>query len=301
MEVLRTPDERFADLPGFGYAPHYREWGGMRLAHVDEGAGPPVVLLHGQPTWSFLFRGTIDRLVAHGLRAIAPDLPGFGRSDKPADEDWYSFDRHVDALASLLEELDLRDVTLVMHDWGGPLGLRLAALEAPERIGRLVALDTVVIGGQPMGEEWEWFRDQVAARPDFPVGRIVRMGCWERPGREVAAAYDAPFPDARHKAGVRAFPRLVPLQGDHATAGPVAATLAALRGDRRPALLLWGAEDPIFPRERFAPQLAQVLPNAGPVRVLEGAGHFLPEDRGAALADEIVSWHRATAGTTTPS
>jgi haloalkane dehalogenase len=289
MEVLRTPEDRFAGLPGFPYAARTMEWEGLRLAHVDEGEGPPVVLLHGQPTWSFLFRSTIARLVERGFRAIAPDLPGFGRSDKPADQAWYSFARHVDSLRALLEALDLRDVTLVMHDWGGAMGVRLAAVEAPERIARLVALDTSVVAGRELGEEWQWFADLVAARDVFPVGRIVRMGCAERPSRAVVAAYDAPFPDERHKAGVRAFPDLVPVPGETVTRPQMDEAVAALRGDRRPALLLWGEADPIFPVARHGPELEEVLPQAGPVRVLPGTGHFLPEERGAELADAVAA------------
>jgi haloalkane dehalogenase len=288
MEVLRTPEARFAGLPDFPYAARTREWDGLRLAHVDEGEGPPVVLLHGQPTWSFLFRHAIARLVASGFRAIAPDLPGFGRSDKPDDPGWYTFARHGASLRALLEELDLRDVTLVMHDWGGPMGVRLAAVEAPERIARLVALDTSVVAGRELGEEWQWFADLVASREVFPVGRLVRMGCAERPSRAVVAAYDAPFPEERFKAGVRAFPDLVPVPGETVTRPQMDEAVAAQRGDTRPALLLWGEEDPIFPVARHGLELEAVLPQAGPVRVLPGTGHFLPEERGAELADAVA-------------
>jgi haloalkane dehalogenase len=288
MEALRTPGWRFADLPGFPYAARTRDWDGLRLAHVDEGEGPPVVLLHGQPTWSYLFRDVIARLVACGFRAIAPDLPGFGRSDKPVDPGWYSFARHVASLRALLETLDLRDVTLVMHDWGGPMGVRLATVEAPERIARLVALDTSIVPGRELGEEWQWFRGLVASREVFPVGRLVRMGCAERPAKAVVAAYDAPFPDERFKAGVRAFPALVPVPGETVTRPQMDEAVAALRGDARPALLLWGEADPIFPVVRHGPELEEILPQAGPVRVFPGTGHFLPEERGAEIADAVA-------------
>jgi haloalkane dehalogenase len=132
--VFRTPDERFENLPGFPYEPHYREWRGMRLAHIDEGEGPPIVMLHGEPTWSFLYRKVMEPLLYGGYRCIAPDLPGFGRSDKPTEEDWYSYEEHTASIVSLLEELDLQDITLVMQDWGGPIGLRVATMELPERV-----------------------------------------------------------------------------------------------------------------------------------------------------------------------
>jgi haloalkane dehalogenase len=293
VEVLRTPEDRFAALPGFPYEPWFHEWRGLRLARVDEGSGPPVVMLHGQPTWSYLFRKAIPPLVEAGYRCIAPDLPGFGRSDKPLDEDWYSYDRHTGALRSLFEELDLRDVTLLMHDWGGPLGARLAGTEVPERIARLVAMDTFgLTGEQRMGEGWEWFRDMVASRDDFPVGRMVRLGAKTRPGKDVAAAYDAPFPDARSKAGVRAFPRLIPLTPDAPGAAAGRAARDALRGDGRPTLLLWAEDDPIFPFEEVGHQLAELFPGGGEPRVVEGAGHFLPEDRGELLGSAVADWLR---------
>lgn len=291
VEVLRTPEERFAELPGFPYEPHYHEWEGIRLAHVDVGEGSPVVLLHGQPTYSYLFRKTIATLVGAGFRCVAPDLPGFGRSDKPDDDGWYSYDRHTAALRSLFEELDLRDVTLVMHDWGGPLGARLAGVEIPERVARLVAMDTLPLTGeQRMGEGWEWFRDLVAAREDFPVGRTIRMGAKPRPGRDVAAAYDAPFPDARFKAGVRAFPRLIPLSPDAPGAAAGREARDALASDTRPTLLLYAEDDPIFPLEDVGHQLTELFPAGGDPIVVEGSGHFLPEDRGEVLGETVADW-----------
>jgi haloalkane dehalogenase len=291
-EVFRTPDERFDGLPAPAYEPRYRDWDGLRLAHVDVGEGRPIVMLHGQPTWSYLFRRPIERLSAAGWRCVAPDLPGFGRSDKPLDAGWYSFDRHVAAVGSLLERLDLTDVTLLMHDWGGPIGLRVATTPGlRERVTRLAAVDAPLLTGeQDPGESWRIFRDLVAARDELPIGRVVRMGCRERLPREVLAAYDAPFPDGASQAGVRAFPRMVPV----APAGPVARAgqeiVAALRGDERPALLMWAESDPIFPREQFAGALAAALPRGGDVVLLEGAGHFVPEDRGEELAELLASW-----------
>jgi haloalkane dehalogenase len=294
-DVFRTPDERFDGLPGLEWEPEYREWDGLRLAHLDEGGGgggETVVMLHGEPTWSYLLRKVMPPLLEAGHRCIAPDLPGFGRSDKPLDAGWYSFDRHAAAVGSLLERLDLTDVTLLMHDWGGPIGLRVATTPGlRERVTRLAAVDAPLLTGeQDPGESWRIFRDLVAARDELPIGRVVRMGCRERLPREVLAAYDAPFPDGASQAGVRAFPRMVPV----APAGPVARAgreiVAALRGDERPALLMWAESDPIFPREQFAGALAAALPRGGDVVLLEGAGHFVPEDRGEELAELLASW-----------
>jgi len=189
-EVYRTPDERFADLPDFDYEPHYREVDGLRLAHLDEGDGPPVVFLHGEPTWSFLWRHVFPPVRDAGFRCVIPDLPGFGRSDKPTDDSWYSYDRHTEAVARLLEDLDLRDVTMVVHDWGGPIGLRVS-VEHPDRVSRMVLMDTgVFTGRQPMTDAWHQFKDYVVRTPDVPTGFLVRLGCATDPGDEVAAAYE---------------------------------------------------------------------------------------------------------------
>jgi haloalkane dehalogenase len=231
-EAVRTPEERFDGLPDFGFRPRYREALGLRLAHLDEGAGPPVLFLHGEPTWSFLWRRVLPPVLEAGFRCVVPDLPGFGRSDKPVDQAWYTFDRHTEALAGLLADQDLRDATLVAHDWGGPLGLRLA-VEQPGRFGRLVLMDTgVFTGHQRMSEAWLRFRDYVARTEDLPVGWLVRRGCLQDPGDQVAAAYDAPFPEPAAKAGARAFPALIPLTPDAPGAAAGRRTLAGLRGAR---------------------------------------------------------------------
>src|SRR5512135_2036868 len=199
-DAVRTPDELLQELPGFPFEPHYRSAGGLRLAHIDAGDGPPVILFHGEPTWSFLWRKVIPPVREAGYRCIAPDLPGFGRSDKPMDIAWYSYDRHVAMMAPLLDELDLRGATAVVHDWGGPIGLRLA-VEHPERIARLVILDTgLFTGHQRMTDAWIAFRDFVDRTEDLPVGMLVRGACKTDPGDGVIAAYDAPYPDAPSKA-----------------------------------------------------------------------------------------------------
>jgi haloalkane dehalogenase len=213
-DAIRTPDEVLQGLPDFLFEPHYREVDGLRLAHLDEGEGAPVIFMHGEPTWSFLWRRVIGPVLDAGFRCLAPDLPGFGRSDKPTDISWYSYDRHVAMAATLLEELDLHGATVVVHDWGGPIGLRLA-VEHRERIDRLVILDTGVLNGRrKMTDAWFAFRDFVQRTEDLPVGMLVRGACKNDPGDEVIAAYDAPYPNAASKAGARAFPLLIPLTTD---------------------------------------------------------------------------------------
>ena len=209
-DIVRTPEEAFANLPDYPFAPHYRDIDGLRLAHIDEGEGAPVLFMHGEPTWSFLWRHLIPPVRDAGYRCIVPDMVGFGRSDKPTDIGWYSYERHVALAGSILEDLDLRDTTIVVHDWGGPIGLRLA-VDHPERIERIVTLDTgPFTGRQRRTDAWLAFRDFVARTEDLPIGMLVRGGCHSDPGDEVIAAYDAPYPDAPSKAGARAFPELDP-------------------------------------------------------------------------------------------
>jgi haloalkane dehalogenase len=288
VDFARTPDDALHGLPDFPCTAHYREHEGLRLAHVDEGEGRPVLLLHGEPTWSFLWRKVIPPIRDSGARCIAPDLPGFGRSDKPTDIDWYSYDRHTAAIAALLDELDLRDVTIVVHDWGGPIGLRVA-VEHAERISRLVILDTgLFTGAQRMTDAWLAFHDFVARTEDLPIGMLVRGACAQDPGEHVIAAYDAPFPDVASKAGARAFPLLIPQTPDAPGAAAGARVLAALRDDRRPTLMLWGAEDPVLPLatgERFAAAIGREPP-----RAIEGASHFLQEDAGEQIGSLVAEW-----------
>jgi haloalkane dehalogenase len=287
-DAIRTPDVLLEGLPEFPWRPRFREWDGLRLAHVDEGDGPPVVFWHGEPTWSFLWRKVAPPVLEAGYRAILPDLPGFGRSDKPVDEDWYSYDRHVAAAKALVEDLDLRGATFVVHDWGGPIGLRVA-VELAERVDRLVMMDTgVFTGEQPMSDNWHRFREFVERVDELPVSLLVRRACATDPGDAVAAAYDAPFPNEESKAGARAFPAILPLRPDDAGAEAGRRTLAALRGDARPALLLWGDSDPVLPvqaGEALAGALGWPAPH-----VVEGAGHFLQEDQGALVGSLIADW-----------
>ena len=288
MDAVRTPGEMLEGLPDFPYAPRHRDWDGLRLAHRDEGDGPPVVMFHGEPTWSFLWRKVMPPVLEAGHRCIVPDLPGFGASDKPTDLGWYSYDRHVAAMAALLEELDVRGATAVVHDWGGPIGLRLA-VEHPDRIDRLVIMDTgLFTGRQRMSDAWMAFRDFVERTEDLPVGMLVRRACHRDPGDEVAAAYEAPFPSQASKAGTRAFPLMLPLSPDAPGAAAGQRVLEALAADRRPTLMLWAEHDPVLTletAERFAAAIGREPP-----RVVPEASHFLQEDQGPEIGRLIAEW-----------
>ena len=293
-DVVRTPDERFAGLPGWPYAPRYREReDGLRLAYVDEGPrdARAVVLSHGQPTWGYLWRKVAPPLLAAGLRVVVPDHLGFGRSDKPVDPGAYSYADHAANLAALLDHLDLEDAAMVVHDWGGPIGLR-AAVERPQRVGRLAIMDSGLLSGrQRMGDTWLAFRDHVRRTPELPVGQLVAAGCHRPPPAEVAAAYDAPFDGPRSQGGVHAFPELVPTDLDHPEAADHRRVWDAVAADERPLLALWAEHDVVFPLRRGRRFLATI--GAPEPVVIEGAGHFLQEDRGPAIAGEIAGWLQA--------
>jgi haloalkane dehalogenase len=263
----------------------------MRLAHLDEGDGSPIVMLHGEPTWSFLYRKVMAPLLAAGHRCIVPDLPGFGRSDKPLDERWYSYDKFTAATASLLETLDLRDVTLVMQDWGGPIGLRVATTVLPERVGRLVAMDTGVFDGrQSMSDGWHRFRQFVERTPDLPIGVLIRGGCKLQPAEEVVRAYEAPFPDQSSKAGPRVFPELIPLTPDAPGAAEGRAVMEALSRESRPTLVLWADSDPALPLEPVGRLVQQLIPSADALTVVADAGHYVQEDQGERVGALIAEW-----------
>jgi haloalkane dehalogenase len=287
-DAIRTPDELLDGLPEFSFQPRFRTYDGLRLAHLDEGVGAPVLFVHGEPSWSFLWRKVIPPVRDAGYRCIAPDLPGFGRSDKPVDIDWYSYDRHTAAVAALAEDLDLNGATVVVHDWGGPIGLRLA-VEHPERVERLVILDTgLFTGHQPMSEAWMRFRAFVERTEDLPVSLLVRRGCFTDPGDEIALAYDAPFPNAASKAGARAFPLILPISPEMPGGEAGQRVLDALRSDQRPTLILWGESDPVLPLEtgeRFAAALGTRIDH-----VIADAGHFLQEDAGPQIGALIADW-----------
>jgi haloalkane dehalogenase len=291
-DAVRTPEERLEGLPDFRWQPRYHDWDGLRLAHLDEGEGDPILLLHGEPTWSFLWRKVIPPLLEAGHRCVAPDLPGFGRSDKPTDIDWYSYDRHTEAVTDLAEALDLTGLTLVLHDWGGPIGLRFAA-EQPGRVARLVAMDTgFFTGHQRMTDAWLRFRAFVERTEDLPVSLLVRRACKTDPGDEIAAAYDAPFPTPESKAGARAFPRMLPLEPDAPEAAAGQRTLAALRESSPLALILWADSDPVLPPETGR-RVAEAVGWPEPEEVPD-ASHFLQEDQGELIGRRIAEWLAAS-------
>jgi haloalkane dehalogenase len=289
--ILRTPNKLITGVPDFPFKPRYRQHAGLRLAHVDEGKGPPVVFIHGEPTWSFLWRKVIPPVRDAGFRCIAPDLPGFGRSDKPLDVGWYSYDRHTASLAALFADLKLRDATIVAHDWGGPIGLRLA-VEQPDRVGRMVMLNTgLFTGHQRMTDSWMAFRELARSSADLPVAFLIRAGCKREPAPDVTAAYEAPFPDEAAKAGARAFPLILPLSPQMNGAGTGQHVLEALSADRRPKLIIWGEADPILPLDvgwRFARAIGAQIDH-----VIPGAGHFVQEDAGPQVGRLISTWLKA--------
>jgi haloalkane dehalogenase len=289
VDAVRTPEERFAALPAdFPWEPRYLDWEGLRLARIDEGEGSPVVLFHGEPTWSLLWRRVMPPLLAAGHRCIASDMPGFGRSDKPTDLEWYSYDRHVDAATHVLDELGVRDATFVVHDWGGPIGMRVAA-ERPNLCARLVVMDTGVFSGrQRMTDAWIAFRDFVARTEDLPISMLVRGACATDPGDEVAAAYDAPFPTPGSKAGARAFPLMLPTSPGDPGAAEGERTAEAIAARDIPSLCLWADSDPIIPLESGR-AVAERL-GLTPPETIEGASHFLQEDQGERIGRRIAAW-----------
>jgi haloalkane dehalogenase len=262
------------------------------MHYVDEGEGAPVLLLHGEPTWSYLYRKVIPE-VARVARCIAPDYLGFGRSDKPVENEWYSYDAHTASLERVVDELDLRDLTVVMQDWGGPLGMRLA-VQRPDRISRLVVMNTGIFSGRPPSDTWLRFRDLVRRTgTDFQPGQLVRITCTTELPDDVAAAYDAPFPTPESKTGVLMFPEQVPTEPDHPSARTMLEVREQLRSWDRPALVFFGDSDPIF-SPRVAERIAELIPGAELQEPIAGAGHFLQEDAGEEVGQRIAAWLKST-------
>ena len=290
MDAYRTPDERFAGFPGYRFEPSYLELDGLRMHYVHKGSGDPVLLLHGEPTWSFLYRTMVPPLAAVA-RVVAPDYFGFGRSDKPTRLEDYSYDFHYSSIEGLADELDLRDTTVVVQDWGGPIGLRLA-VERPDRVGRLVILNTGVGAGRAPSPEWLRFRDFVRrVGADLVPSQLVRISARTEIDDAILAGYDAPFPTPESKAGVLAFPELVPTELDHPSAAKMLAVRDALGRWERPALVLFSDSDPIF-TPAAAERLASRIPGAGPAEIVTGAGHFLQEEKGEEIAERVVRFLR---------
>jgi len=290
--VLRTPEDRFQNLPAFPYAPKYTEVEGLRMAYVEHGAGDPILLLHGEPTWSYLYRHMIPPLSQIG-RAIAPDLIGFGRSDKPVAANAYSYKSHGRWLRAFVEMLDLRNITMVCQDWGGLLGLRLLS-QIPERFARLVAMNTGISGGQDATEafiRWRRFSQRV---PEFDLAMLMRNSLTRKKlSEQEAAAYQAPFPSRAYQMGARVFPRLVPIRSDHPGAYENRVAIAKLQTLDLPVLLPWGDQDAITLPWRST--LQKLFRNAAPPIDIAGAGHFVQEDAGEEVATHIVNWMKGKA------
>ena len=302
MKTLRTPDPRFVGLPGYDFAPAYAEiadseGGTLRVHYVREGdpSAPVVLLMHGEPSWSYLYRTMIPVLTGAGLQIVAPDLVGFGRSDKPTERSDYTFARHVEWMRELLfDKLALRDVTLVCQDWGGLIGLRLVG-EHPDRFARVVAANTFLpTGDTDPGEAffaWQRFSQEV---DEFPTGVIVGGGCVKPMAPDVQAAYDAPFPDESYKAGARQFPMLVPSRPDDPAHDANVAAWVSLAAFDRPFLCAFSDGDPITRgadrtlKEKIAGAQGQ------PHTTIAGGGHFLQEDCGEELAKVVVAFVAAT-------
>jgi len=286
MEVFRTPDERFEALPDYSFGPHYVDQNGLRMHYLDQGSGDPVLLLHGEPTWAFLYRKMIPAISAVA-RTLAPDYFGFGRSDKPTRIEDYSYDFHYESIERFADELDLRETTLVVHDWSGPIGLRLA-VEHPDRVARIVILNTGIGAGRAPSEEWLRFRDFVRrVGTDLVPGQLIRISAVTALRDEVVEAYNAPFPTPESKAGVVAFPELVPTELEHPSAAKMLEVRAALEQWEKPTLVLFSDSDPIFSTVA-GEHMASRIPGAGPAEIVTGAGHFLQEEKGEEIADRIV-------------
>jgi haloalkane dehalogenase len=301
MEFLRTPDSRFADLPGYAFSPNYlmvddSEGGQLRVHYLDEGPADadPVLLMHGEPSWSYLYRKMIPILVAAGHRVIAPDLVGFGRSDKPSRREDYSYQRHVDWMQALLDQLQLERITLICQDWGGLIGLRLVA-ENPGRFARVVAANTMLpTGDHAPGEafsNWQKFSQEV---PVFPAGGVLKGGTVTPLPQAVIDAYDAPYPDERYKEGARQFPLLVPITPDDPASEKNRAAWQVLGQWQKPFLTAFSDSDPITAGgDKLMHKLIPGTRGQAHTTIV-GAGHFLQEDQGERLAEVVVTFIAAT-------
>ncbi len=293
MKTLRTPDERFKNLPGFPFEPHYTEVRGLRIHYLDEGRGDPILCLHGEPSWCYLYRKMVPILVREH-RVVAPDLVGFGRSDKPVDRADYTYAMHHDVMADFIQTLDLKRITLVCQDWGGLIGLPLA-VEMQDRFARLVIMNTGLPTGDPPQTEaakksaaafaaWRSFAEHA---PDLPVGFIIRGATKSQPSQEILAAYEAPFPDATYKAGAAKFPLLVPVAPEDEAAPAMRRTREALKNWTKPALVMFSDSDPITAGgDEF---FRRTIPSAKqePEVTIRDAAHFLQEDKGEEIAEQV--------------
>lgn len=288
-EVFRTEDSRFDKLPGYEFTPNYLDVDGLRMHYLDEGprAGTPVVCFHGEPSWAYLYRKMVRPLVDAGHRVIVPDYAGFGRSDKPTDRRWYTYDRHCDLVAAVLGALNVRDATVVVQDWGGPIGLRWAVQNA-DRVAALAIFNTGLFTGRVSKGFLAW-RDFAERTPDLPVGFVIQSATATALPDDVVAAYDAPFPNAASKAGAAQFPLLVPTSDDAVGAKEMLAVTDALSRWGKPALVAFSDMDPVFPYPQAGQAFCDLIPTAGLQVKIDGASHFLQEDRGEHLAREVLT------------
>jgi len=287
-EVFRTPDERFANLFGYDFAPNYVDVDGLRLHYLDEGprTGRPIVCFHGEPSWAYLYRKMIPPFVAAGHRVVVPDYAGFGRSDKPTDRRWYSYDRHTKLVSRVLGGLGLSDAIVIVQDWGGPIGLRWA-VENADHVGALAILNTGLFTGRVSKGFLAW-RDFAERNPDLPVGFVIQSATTTDLPEDILAAYDAPFPTAESKAGAAQFPLLVPTAEDAPGAQEMRAVIDALARWQKPALVAFSDSDPVFPYPKSGQAFVDLLPTVTEQVRISGAAHFLQEDRGELIADEVL-------------
>ena len=291
MPLLRTPDKRFSNLEGFPYEPRYVEINGARVHYIDEGSGEAILCLHGEPTWSYLYRKMIP-LLAASHRVVAMDFIGFGRSDKFTQREDYTFETHRSTIASFIQKLDLTFITAVVQDWGGILGLRVAT-ELPERFARVVIMNTgLPTGDVPATEGFMKWRTYATTTPDLPIGMIVKRSAADRESitDDIVAAYDAPFPDVTYKMGAQMFPWLVPIEPNQPGAREMRETREALANWQKPALVMFSDGDPVTRGgDRF---FRKLIPSANnePQIVIKDAGHFLQEEKGPEIAAEIVAF-----------
>lgn len=292
MPILRTPDERFRHLPGYSFPPHYLTIDGARMHYVDEGRGETILCLHGEPSWSFLYRKMIPPL-ARGHRVVAPDFFGFGKSDKFTERAEYSFQMHRDSLVAFLDRLGLEHVTLVGQNWGGLIGVRVVG-EMPDRFARLVLMNTALGTGEPLGPGFMAWRAYMAKTSDLDVAALFGRAIVQEASRtsEILAAYAAPFPDRSYKEGVHAFPMLVPIAPDDPGAAESRRTRDVLARWTKPCLLLFSDKDPVLGLEAGR-TFEKLIPGAAPMVVIRDAGHFLQEDKGEELAQHILAFLKA--------